>query len=136
MPNIDVAFLRVATLYVIVGVLMVPTAEAIGMHIFTLVHAHLNLLGWVTLGLYGLAHRAWPVLRTSKLAKTQFYFACATPALLAGGFLSEALGVPALAALFFAGWIGALVSMILFAVMVFGRRMTASASTLVHAPAE
>jgi hypothetical protein len=34
-------------------------------------HAHLNLLGWVTLCLYGLVHRAYPALKASRLAPVQ-----------------------------------------------------------------
>jgi hypothetical protein len=34
-------------------------------------HAHLNLVGWVSLSLYGLAHRAYPALAQSRLAAAQ-----------------------------------------------------------------
>lgn len=34
-------------------------------------HAHLNLVGWVTLCLYGLAHRAYPAMAKSRLAAVQ-----------------------------------------------------------------
>ena len=33
------------------------------------VHAHLNLLGWASLGLFGLAYRAYPDLGRSKAAR-------------------------------------------------------------------
>lgn len=36
------------------------------------VHAHINLVGWVTLALYGLIHRAYPALARSRLAMAQF----------------------------------------------------------------
>lgn len=58
--------------------------EALGIwmgiaHDFTLapVHAHLNLLGWATLALYGLMHRAYPSLASSRLATAQCYLAIA-----------------------------------------------------------
>ena len=38
-------------------------------------HAHLNLVGWVTLSLYGLMHRAYPALATAKLAPAQLVLA-------------------------------------------------------------
>lgn len=37
------------------------------------VHAHLNLLGWVTMGLFGLFYRSWPGAAQSTLAKVQFW---------------------------------------------------------------
>ena len=44
-------------------------------------HAHFNLLGWVTLALYGLIHQAFPELGNSRLAPVQFWLATM------GGFL-------------------------------------------------
>src|SRR5262245_26327667 len=38
-------------------------------------HAHLNLVGWVTLCLYGLIHRAYPSLAAAKLAPVQLWLA-------------------------------------------------------------
>ena len=67
MLRIDVLFLLLATLCMTVGVSM-----GIGMGIahdfqFAPVHAHLNLVGWASLALYGLAYRAYPALNRSRL---------------------------------------------------------------------
>ena len=67
MLRIDVLFLLLATLCMTVGVSM-----GIGMGIahdfqFAPVHAHLNLVGWASLALYGLAYRAYPALKRSRL---------------------------------------------------------------------
>lgn len=45
------------------------------------VHAHINLVGWVTMALFGLIHRAYPALREIKLAWPQFWI-CQAGALL------------------------------------------------------
>lgn len=45
---------------------------------FAPVHAHLNLLGWATLSLYGLMHRAYPALAASRLALPQCVLAIAS----------------------------------------------------------
>ena len=37
------------------------------------VHAHLNLLGWVTLTLFGLFYRAVPIAAATTLAKVHFW---------------------------------------------------------------
>lgn len=44
---------------------------------FTLrpVHAHLNLLGWVVLSLYGIVYKIYPAMGAGKLATVQFYLA-------------------------------------------------------------
>jgi cbb3-type cytochrome oxidase subunit 1 len=39
------------------------------------VHAHINLLGWVSLAIYGVVYRNYPIMAESKLATWQFYLA-------------------------------------------------------------
>lgn len=81
-------------------------------------HAHLNLLGWVTMALMGLYYRSSPVAR-GPLARVQVAFALA-------GFWIMPLGLavylptgssPAMIAVF-AGSLCAFAAMILFAVIV------------------
>lgn len=68
MVRIDVSFLVLAGVLLIVGL-----GLGIGMgiaHDFQLapVHAHLNLVGFVALAIFGLTYRAYPVLAASRLA--------------------------------------------------------------------
>jgi hypothetical protein len=37
------------------------------------VHAHLNLLGWVTMSLFALFYRAWPQAAQSRMAQAHFW---------------------------------------------------------------
>jgi predicted permease len=37
------------------------------------VHAHFNLLGWVTMGMFGFFYRLWPEAAESRLAKLHFW---------------------------------------------------------------
>ena len=66
-------FLRIATLYfmggVVLGIVMAAQEE------FTLrpVHAHVNLLGWVSLALFGLYYRSVPAAAHTMLAKLHFW---------------------------------------------------------------
>ena len=39
------------------------------------VHAHINLLGWVSLAIYGIVYRLYPLMTEGKLASWQFYLA-------------------------------------------------------------
>lgn len=71
--NISNWFLRLAVLYFIAGVgLGIHMASS---HDYGLapVHAHLNLLGWVSMALFGLFYRAVPAAAGSKLAKAHFW---------------------------------------------------------------
>lgn len=49
-------------------------------------HAHFNLLGWVTLALYGLIHHAFPALANSRFATPQFWLAVVGGICLPVGF--------------------------------------------------
>jgi hypothetical protein len=68
MVRIDVSFIVLAALCLLAGLLM-----GIGMaaaHDFQLapIHAHLNLVGFVALSIFGLTYRAYPALARSRLA--------------------------------------------------------------------
>jgi hypothetical protein len=76
MRRLDLYFLLLATISLLVGVCM-----GIGMGIahdfqFAPVHAHLNLLGWTSLALFGLAYRVYPALGASWIAGVHFTLAC------------------------------------------------------------
>jgi hypothetical protein len=87
----DLVFISAALACLLVG-------EALGIwmgiaHDFTLspAHAHLNLLGWVTLALYGLIHRAYPALSRSPAAFAQCGVAIAGSLALPAGIAMSIL---------------------------------------------
>lgn len=53
---------------------------------FVHVHAHINLLGWVALGLIGLIHAAYPSLERSWLARAHYWLHTVGLVLFMGGF--------------------------------------------------
>lgn len=53
-------FLRIAVLYLLVGVTLGIVMAASHDHRMAAVHAHVNLLGWVTMALFSLFYRAVP----------------------------------------------------------------------------
>ena len=73
MKSISGWFFRLAVLYLIAGVTLGIVMAASHDHTMHPVHAHLNLLGWVTLCLFALFYRAWPAAEQSKLAKVHFW---------------------------------------------------------------
>jgi hypothetical protein len=72
-PNISNWFLRLAVLYLIAGIGLGLFMAASNDHSMKPVHAHLNLLGWVTLTLFGLFYRVVPAAAATTLAKVHFW---------------------------------------------------------------
>ena len=79
-------FLRTAVVFFVVGV-------CFGMYMgitkdfrFTHVHAHLNLLGWVALGLAGLIYSAYPQLEEGVWADVHYWLHTVGLVLFMGGF--------------------------------------------------
>jgi len=66
-------FLRLAVVYALLGVTLGIVMAA--SHDYTLrpVHAHLNLLGWASMGLFGLWYRSAPAAAETRLAKAHFW---------------------------------------------------------------
>ncbi len=75
MRRIDLSFLFLAVLSLLVGVSLGIWMGIAHDFQFAPVHAHLNLLGWVSLALFGLTYRAYPALNGSWLAPAHFGFA-------------------------------------------------------------
>jgi cbb3-type cytochrome oxidase subunit 1 len=73
MINMSNWFLRLAVLYLIAGVGLGLYMAASKNHSMFPVHAHLNLLGWVSLTLFGLFYRVVPSAATTTLAKLHFW---------------------------------------------------------------
>lgn len=71
--KISMKYLLVASLYGICGMLLGMVMGAKENFTLTPVHAHLNLLGWIAIMLYGLSYQAFPKMAESKLALIQFY---------------------------------------------------------------
>ena len=66
-------FLRLAVLYILVGVSLGIYMAASENHTLRPVHAHLNLLGWATMALFGLWYRSAPTSGETRLAKVHFW---------------------------------------------------------------
>jgi hypothetical protein len=82
MKRVDVYFLLLATMLLLAG-----AALGIGMGAsedfrLTPVHAHLNLVGWASLALFGLVYRVYPKLAERRLALFHFIFSATSAVLL------------------------------------------------------
>ncbi len=112
-------FLRTAVAFFVVGV-------ALGMYMgirqdfrFIHVHAHLNLLGWVALGLAGLIYLQVPSLLRSRLAGAHYWLHTLGLLLFMGGFAWWRAGGEAMGPVIAAGASMVSVGVLLFAVNVF-----------------
>lgn len=68
-----VRFIKIAGVYFLIAVLLGLTMGIIHNFSFTSVHAHLNLLGWVSMAIFGIIYVLFPKAGTTKLAKTHFW---------------------------------------------------------------
>jgi hypothetical protein len=124
MPRISTAFFAAAVLYALCGMVLGMIMGASGDHTMRPLHAHINLLGWATLGLmgafYGVAGARAPV----RLGWTVFAMANLGNLLLLG-MLSQILqGKPPVLPVLIGGEVMVVAAMGLFGatVLLAGRR--------------
>lgn len=93
MRRIDLWFLLLATTALMVGVGMGIWMGVIHDFQFAPVHAHLNLLGWASLALFGLTYRAYPAMKETWLAGLHFVLAAVSALLFPFGIALSITGV-------------------------------------------
>lgn len=113
------AYLKIAVVYFTIGVLAGLIMGIIHDFRFTSVHAHVNLLGWVSMALFGLIYHFYPNAANSKLAKTQFWLHNIGVPVMLGGITLQILGVSGALPPTIIGSIVVVVGVILFMVNVF-----------------
>jgi len=69
----SITWLRIAVVYFVVAVALGIVMGASGDHSLMPVHAHLNLLGWVSMALFGPIGRFYPATMQGTLATVQFW---------------------------------------------------------------
>ena len=67
------AFLLTGAAYLVAGILLGSYMGGSGDHTLTPVHAHINLLGFTLMTIFGLAYRVMPELAEGLLPKLQFW---------------------------------------------------------------
>lgn len=71
--NISRGFLLAGAVYLLVGIGLGAHMGASGDHSLSPVHAHINLLGFTLMTLFGLAYRLIPGLNAGWLGRAQFW---------------------------------------------------------------
>ena len=67
------AWFRLAAAYFAGGVMLGVVMGASGDHTLMPVHAHINLLGWVSMALFGLIGTVYPSITEGRVAAAQFW---------------------------------------------------------------
>jgi len=73
MNTLALKFIRCAVVYAIIGMAIGIFMAASEDHSQAPTHAHLNLLGWVSMAIFGLVYRAFPAFAEGVLPKAQFW---------------------------------------------------------------
>ncbi|MFD1863590.1 cbb3-type cytochrome c oxidase subunit I [Planococcus chinensis] len=67
------AFIKIAAIYLLIGISLGIYMGIVEEFEYTPVHAHINLLGWATTGLFGVIYHVLPEAGNSKLGKAHFW---------------------------------------------------------------
>ena len=127
MNRFDLQFLVLAALSLIAGVGLGIFMAASQDHQLRPVHAHINLVGWASLALFGLVYRAYPELGRRRLARLHILLAASAAVLLPPGiamavlYQSEPLAVTASFL-----WLGACIVFLIQLLSLFSAKETAS----------
>jgi len=112
-------WLRLAVLYLIVGIGLGIAMGASENFTLRPVHAHLNLLGWTTLALAGLIYSVYPDAGRSRLAAIHFWLHNISLPVMMGSLTLFLLGNPKVVPVLVASEIIAAAGVIVFACNVF-----------------
>lgn len=119
MPRVSQLFFKTAILFLIVGIGMGLQMSISGVHNVTGAHAHANLLGWVTMALFGGFYALNPAKAESRLALAQYGIYTAGVAIMIPALYFMLAGNPSFEPLVAAGSLIAFLGVLLFAVLVF-----------------
>lgn len=122
MRGISFWFFSTASLYVTLGMIWGIMMAASGDHTLAPAHAHLNLIGWVTMALFGVYYHQVPAAADTWLAKAHFGVATAGLLIIVPGIVLVLQDMGETLAK--AGSVLTLISMVVFVVTVFRHRET------------
>jgi len=119
MKNLPFYFIFLATLFALVGMFYGMYMAGSENHLLAGAHAHNNLLGWVTMAIYGLYYRAVPGA-VSGLANVHFWVTLVANLVFPVGIALAILGTTPLLAAIGGGL--EIIAMLIFAWTVFRHR--------------
>jgi hypothetical protein len=115
------AWFRLAAAYFAGGVMLGVAMGASGDHSLFPVHAHINLLGWVSMALFGLIGTLHPSITEGRVAATQFWMHNVGVPVMLGALALRIRGFPSAEPLIGVASIVVGCSVLLFVWLVFTR---------------
>lgn len=113
-------FWKIAVVYLIVGVLLGLLMGILQDWRLTSIHAHMNLLGWVSMALFGVFYHYRPAAADTTLARAHFWLHNIGVPVMQGSLAVEILtGNAAVLPIVIAASLAVIAGVILFAVNVF-----------------
>ena len=121
MPRVADWFFKAAISFLIFGILMGLQMAISGLHNVIGAHAHTNLLGWVTMAIFGGYYALNPAKADTRLARIHFWSYLGSVAVMVPSLYLVYLGYGALEPLVAVSSVVAFLSTLFFAFIVFSR---------------
>lgn len=121
MPHVSKLFFKAAVVFLAIGILMGLQMSISGNHNVIGAHAHTNLLGWVTMAIFGAYYGLNPAKATTRLAAIHFWTYVLSVAVMVPALYLLYIGYVAIEPLLAVSSITAFLSVLLFAFVVFSR---------------
>lgn len=119
MPRVAQLYFRTAIIFLIIGISMGLHMSIAGDHSAIGAHAHANLLGWVTMAIFGGYHALNPAKAERRIAMIQYAVYTAGVALLVPALYLMLTGNPSLEPVVAVASFIAFAGVLLFAVIIF-----------------
>lgn len=119
MPRVAQLFFRTAIIFLIIGISMGLHMSIAGDHSAIGAHAHSNLLGWVTMAIFGGYHALNPAKAERRLALIQYYIYTAGVAIMVPSLYLMLTGSPGWEPVVAVSSLITFAGVLLFAVIIF-----------------
>ena len=126
MPVLSQLYFKTAIVFLIVGIAAGIHMSITGDHSVTGAHAHINLLGWVTMALFGTYFAFEPEKANSRLARIQYGVYTIGVVVMMPSLYFLLMGNPALEPLVAVSSLVVFAGVLLFAVVIFSGKKTAA----------
>jgi len=127
MPQLSRLFFKTAIVFLILGIAMGLQMAISGNHNVIAAHAHANLLGWVTMALFGTYYAFNPAKAETRFAHLQYFIYTAGIAVLAPSLYILYLGYEAIEPLAAISSLVVFAGVLMFAAVVYGKEPKSSA---------
>ncbi|EHS52769.1 hypothetical protein PDO_1355 [Rhizobium sp. PDO1-076] len=122
MPMLSIWFFRTAILFLIAGICLGLYMSITHEFAATGAHAHINLLGWVTMAIFGIYYALNPVQAASRIARLQYFIYTLGILVMAPSLFLMLSGNPAMEPLVAISSLVTFSGVLLFAFILFTRK--------------